>query len=358
MNSNDNTQLIKKLAYEPIDDIHSYALYSDFKVIMNMKNGYINATKLCADGGKRFDNWIRNDGNKEMVKYFEENLFEFEEVLIKDNSYGITRGTYVHTDLIPCIALWVSPAFAYKVSRIVNNFLIREKEAEIERLTGYKSRLELMLDEAKQERKAFEEKTQKMLQDMIDKNEKSDVKLDHVNHKLDKADIVIEELQITVNEVNHKLDKADNVIEELQITVDEVNTRIEIVMDEVVNPVIKLDLREVFGIMKLNEDNCKYGYKAYCAQNKNIIKSQKKILSEFPNATVFREIKPSPNSKNFLHKLKELYGSKDTNSKIKIYYSYITLLNGVSEDELNDMVDNVFNNAQNYGVFGLMNESI
>jgi hypothetical protein len=320
-----------------------------------MTNGYINATKLCADGGKRFDHWLENKGNKVMVKCFGEFInrspgIPGDLLIIVNTGINEIRGTYVHPDLIPHIASWVSPAFAYKVSKIVNNFLIREKEAEIERLTGAKTRLELMLEESNRERRAHEERAEKMLQDMKDQNEKTHVKLDEVNHKLDKADDVIEELQIAVSEVNHKLDKADNDIEELQITLDEVNTRIEIVMDEVVNPENQVELREGFGIMKLNEPNSKYGYKAYCAQNKNLGTSRKNILREFPNATLFLEIKPNPNSKNVLHKLKELYGT-GKKSQIKVYYNFITILDGVSEDKLSTMVNNVVENAKNYGVY-------
>jgi len=356
MNANNNNELIKKLAFESIDDIHSKALYGDFTVTMNTTNGYINATKLCADGGKRFDHWLENKGNKEMIKCFGEFIKSSPgipgelSIMNMSGSYE-TRGTYVHPDLIPHIASWVSPAFAYKVSKIVNNFLIREKEAEIERLTGAKTRLELMLEESNRERRAHEERAEKMLQDMKDQNEKTHVKLYEVNHKLDKADDVIEELQIAVSEVNHKLDKADNDIEELQITLDEVNTRIEIVMDEVVNPVNRLELREVFLIMQLNKPNSNYGFKTYRGQNKNMVKIKKNIKREFPNATVFREINPNPNAKNFLHQLKELYGSKGAKSKIKIHYNYVTLLDGVSEDELNVMIDNVVENAKNYGVY-------
>jgi hypothetical protein len=352
-----NDQLIKKLAFESIDDKYSKALYGDFTVTMDMTNGYINATKLCADGGKLIKNWTRNDGNKEFIKYCENiddgsnsnrHIYEVRNGTKCNN----INGTYVHPDLIPHIASWVSPAFGYKVSKIVNNFLIREKEAEIERLTGAKTRLELMLEEEKRDRQAYQERTEKMLQDMKDQNEKTHVKLDDVNHKLDKADDVIEELQIVVAEVNHKLDKADNDIEELQITVDEVNTRLEIVIDEVVNPVNRLELREGFGIMKLNQPNSKYEFKTFCAQNKNLGTSRKNILREFPNATLFLEINPNPNSKNVLHKLKELYGTgKD--SQIKVYYNFINLLNGISEDELSTMVNNVIENAKNYGACGI-----
>ena len=335
MNANNNNELIKKLAFESIAGKYSKALYGDFTVTMNMTNGYINATKLCADGGKRFDHWVENKGNKVMVKCFGEFInrspgIPGDVLIIVNTGINETRGTYVHPDLIPHIASWVSPAFAYKVSKIVNNFLIRKKEAEIERLTGAKTRLELMLEESNRERRAHEERAEKMLQDMKDQNEKTHVKLD---------------------EVNHKLDKADNDIEELQITVDEVNTRIEIVMDEVVNPVNRLELREVFLIMQLNEPNSNYGFKTYRGQNKNMVKIKKNIKREFPNATVFREINPNPNAKNFLHQLKELYGSKGAKSKIKIHYNYVTLLDGVSEDELNVMIDNVVENAKNYGVY-------
>jgi hypothetical protein len=123
-------------------------------------------------------------------------------------------------------------------------------------------------------------------------------------------------------------------------------------MDEVVNPENQVELREGFGIMKLNEPNSKYGYKAYCAQNKNLGTSRKNIRREFPNATLFLEIKPNPNSKNVLHKLKELYGT-GKKSQIKVYYNFITILDGVSEDKLSTMVNNVVDNAKNYGVCGV-----
>jgi len=85
--------------------------------------------------------------------------------------------------------------------------------------------------------------------------------------------------------------------------------------------------------------------------------SRKNILKEFPNATLFIEINPNPNSKNVLHKLKELYGT-GKNSQIKVYYNFITLLDGISEGELSTMVDNVIENAKNYGAFGLITESV
>ena len=322
-----NAQSITNLAYETINEKYSKAQYGEFNVIMDMTNGYINATKLCADGNKRFDNWMQTKINKELIYSFK-NLLICQEVLNMNNSFGITRGTYVHQLLIPHIASWVSPLFAYKVSKIVNEFLVREKDDEIRRLTGDKCRLEQKFDDAEKRREESEKRCEKMLQDMKDQNDKTHGKLDDV-HK--------------------KLDKADNAIEELQNTVDVVNTRIEIVIEEVVNPSKRVDVREQFVIMKLNDANSNYGFKVICSQNVNLDKARRNILRDHPEATMFREIKPSPNSKNFLHNIKDLYGSGDT-PQVKVHYNYIILLNGVSEIALDAMVDTVVENAKNFGL--------
>jgi hypothetical protein len=60
----------------------------EFEVII-MDNGYINATKLCALGGKKLYNWLANDKVKDMINYFETmignsiNLFIDEDEFIK-----------------------------------------------------------------------------------------------------------------------------------------------------------------------------------------------------------------------------------------------------------------------------------
>lgn len=79
------------------------------------KNGYINATKLCKIGGKRFDHWAQNVASIHLIEDFEKELFptKNDTILIKivtgPNEY---RGTYVHNILIPHIASWISTKFA------------------------------------------------------------------------------------------------------------------------------------------------------------------------------------------------------------------------------------------------------
>ena len=38
---------------------------------MDKSDGFINATKLCADGGKNFYNWTRNEANKRFIQTLE-----------------------------------------------------------------------------------------------------------------------------------------------------------------------------------------------------------------------------------------------------------------------------------------------
>ena len=346
-----NSQSITNLAYESINDKYSKAKYGDFDVIMDMSNGYINGTKLCADGGKFLKNWLRNDNNKDLIKTFEgmvESSAHIRAELLINNMAGMyeLRGTYVHPKLIPHIASWVSSMFAFKVSEIVNNFLAREREEEIRRLTGDKCRLEKMLDEAKQQRdvdreeyKQRDEYNKRMLQKMIDQNEKTHDKLNNAHQKLD-------DTQKTLEVTHAKLDKADNANEELQNTLDIVVTQLEIVADEIVKPSKRIEVHEQFVIMKLNDNNSNYSFRAFCSQNRGVVQAKNRVLREHPNAIVFFEIAPSPNSKNFLHNLKDLYGTgKD--AKLKIYYNYIALLNDTIEQDLYDMVNTVIEDAKN-----------
>ena len=214
--------------------------------------------------------------------------------------------------------------------------MIREKDNEIRRLTGDNIELKKMLDEAKQDR----EENKKMLQKMIDQNEKTHDKLNNAHQKLD-------DTQKTLDVTNKKLDKADYANEELQNTLEVVVTRLEIVADEIVKPSKRIEVHEQFVIMKLNDNNSEHSFKAFCSQNRGIGQAKNRILREHPNATVFLEITPSPNSKNFLHNLKDLYGDKDKDPKLKIHYNYITLLNDTIEQDLYDMVNTVIEDAKN-----------
>lgn len=343
---------ITKLAYEKINGIDNdqyyKAKYGEFNVIMNITTGYINATKLCADGGRKYKNWNENKTNKELIEYFETNInggqnsgrhsYELRDGIKSNN----INGTYVHPKLITHIASWVSPAFAWKVSEIVNNFLVREKEDEIRSLTGDKSRLEKMFEDEKTERRASdkrreesEKRAEEMLLKMTLQNEKTHITLETTNIKLDNTTKTLEKAEI------------DNA--KIKTTLKRVETRIDLIVDEIVPPARQVSLHEQFGIMKLNDPTTSKHYKVYCSQKRGVAKAKNSILKSYPKAVMFKEVTPNANAKNFLHILKEKYGSNNANSKIRVSYNFINLKNGILEEELNTMINEVVESAKNYG---------
>lgn len=90
-------------------------------ILMCKQDGYINVPKLCELGGKRFKHWLENKSSKELMSEFETQTG----LMAKYQPFGIPnelRGTYLHPDLIPHVASWVSPSFAIFVSKIIREW--------------------------------------------------------------------------------------------------------------------------------------------------------------------------------------------------------------------------------------------
>ena len=169
---------------------------------------------------------------------------------------------------------------------------------------------------------------EEMLLKMTLQNEKTHIKLDNTTKTLEKAEI-------------------DN--DKIKTTLRRVETRIDLIVDEIVPPSRLVSLHEQFGVMKLNDPTNSKQYKVYCSQKRGVTKSKSSILKAYPNAVMFKEVTPNANAKNFLHILKEKYGSNNADSKIKVSYNFINLKSGVSEEELNTMINEVVESAKNYG---------
>lgn len=120
---------LNEIIFEHINDNFAYGKYGDFKVIIMMENKYINATKLCGEYNKRFENWLRNDNSKILIDTVENELNNdrngFDSymseppkkatITLLKGCVNELKGTYVHELLIPHIASWISPVFAIKV---------------------------------------------------------------------------------------------------------------------------------------------------------------------------------------------------------------------------------------------------
>src|SRR6266853_4484127 len=147
---------ISDIAFKQVKDNFYLGAYADFNVILMKDCGYVNATKLCNDGGKRFRNWTRLDHTKDLIEALQNQITIEASGFTHDSTQCVARspclhtsahiraevykyvqtenildddrlisGTYCHPLLIPSIAGWISPIFQLKVNRIIYNFLVQ-----------------------------------------------------------------------------------------------------------------------------------------------------------------------------------------------------------------------------------------
>ena len=111
-------------------NVHHYDIieYLNLKVIFNKFNGFINVSDLCHQNNVKFSNWYRLDHSQTLIERFEKELKI--NVIERDESYRY-RGTYMHKDLIVHLAIWISVDFAFKVSKIVNEYIDKENKLKL-----------------------------------------------------------------------------------------------------------------------------------------------------------------------------------------------------------------------------------
>jgi len=151
-----------------LDDVfaeYHKALYGPFVIIMmkthDYRNGYINATKLCTDGGKSFGEWSKLYESKELIDCLEQNFgicdLSYSDVRGPPACVEISRGmseedrlisgTYVHPKLILPITTWLSPEYYIKVSDIVNKHFVRQFNTELSNDKNKLDKLKLIVEE-------------------------------------------------------------------------------------------------------------------------------------------------------------------------------------------------------------------
>jgi len=107
--------------------------YDNIEIYLD-KYYFINCSKILRDtkSNKKISGWTRGKFAKALMKEIAKSLgvFATDLIVVYDNCHNDLRGSYCHPDLIPHLISWISPKFAHKVSKIVNEFMIREKLRE------------------------------------------------------------------------------------------------------------------------------------------------------------------------------------------------------------------------------------
>jgi regulator of replication initiation timing len=230
---------LSDIAFAQIKDNYHRGQYGEFKVIMDISTGYINATHLCGlaenkDGiRKELFNWRKNTTSNELINEISSSLGTPADDLLRIVSGGQIieiRGTYAHPDLIPHIASWASPKFAVKVSRIVNAYLVREYKESLRVKDQQIDRLEQKIDAQSTQISAQSAKIDQLLKEIEYSREEN-------SHVMDQLDIITEELEnvsVDNNDLSHK--------------VTAIETKLDIATDQRVPPAKSHNFNEVFAI--------------------------------------------------------------------------------------------------------------
>ena len=320
------------IVFEKIDDNYSYGTYDDFKVIIMNNNGYINAAKLCKQYGKSFKNWLQNDSSKDLIAEVDKvlalagipasadsssNMFASPGIPGDANdkatitiveTRNITRGTYVHKLLVPHIASWLNPSFAIKMSKIVDEYLLREHRLKIASLTNDNSNLSYQVQQLVQENREQSRKIDELLSHTKD-----------VKHDLAcMVDLALE--QVEENELHKiKLEKA--------------------VPDRINNPI---DLNSVEHLVLFNIGQDKYyvirGTSAYIKTKfkrlTNVTYSNKDSTTSSTEYVYVKTYNDVPNSRHLYRVLKEHYNIAHGNMN--------SFTSNVPINELTEIIQEVF----------------
>jgi hypothetical protein len=90
---------------------------------MRTSDGYINATKMCASGGKHWAHYWRSDGAQAFVQALASNVQKRMLDLVISQRGGDHSGTWVHHRVAIHLAMWISPEFAVAVTNLVERYL-------------------------------------------------------------------------------------------------------------------------------------------------------------------------------------------------------------------------------------------
>jgi hypothetical protein len=79
------------------------------------EDGYVNATKLCKAGGKKYNAWSTRKKTTQLISFLSKELKMEEKELIKKELKGKNenRAVWVHTSIATNIACWVSIEFGF-----------------------------------------------------------------------------------------------------------------------------------------------------------------------------------------------------------------------------------------------------
>lgn len=281
------------IAYEQIEGDFWYGAYGVFRIVMVKDTGFVNVTKLCADGGKDYKNWFANAGSRELLTCLAYKLGEdgnlnsclvqrYVHTANQTPNQKIISGTYMHPLIIPHVACWISPDFALRVSDIINDFIIGEYKRNYE-----EARFQMN-----------KEKCARVLSDQL--LELTEKQVGIMRNELAIVDDQLKEKETLIenNDIEMTLKNTQLAVTEMSLhSANHKNTKNHVHM-------AMLSSTHSFLIMKVNDANAPGDYYVIRRKRKNMSTTIKKFQIRHPNAGIMYHQKFAPNGVNLFLRLK------------------------------------------------------
>ena len=118
-------------------------------IIVHKETEFINATKVCAIYGKRYENYIQTNKRKDYINNLSNQLGYQSTFSIKGgkgNIYDNIRGTYVHEYIIKDVLEWCKNTKNNQPERLIVNKLIENMENYILEVPVSCGRIDILTD--------------------------------------------------------------------------------------------------------------------------------------------------------------------------------------------------------------------
>src|SRR3981189_1637751 len=295
------------IAYEQIVGKFWHGRYGQFRVVMMKDCGFINATKLCSDGGKDLKHWFENQRNKDLLQCLATKLGEdgdIESIFVRKivrtaqqtDAEKTVSGTYYNPLIIPHIACWISPDFAIIVSDIVNDFIVGEYKKCLEEERSRRS----IAERWAKEEKAGREVVTQLLQLTEEQNEVMKRELAYADEEVKEKDKALDDKNVEIARKGAELAVAG-------LNLVNINARLNTATTTIMKSRADLTLwscTHSFAILKVNEENARGTYYAIRRRRSDMRATIRKFTNKYPQATIMFHQKFIPNGVNLFQRLK------------------------------------------------------
>ena len=293
--------------YEHIKDTFYYGVFGDFKLVIDKKTGYFNATKLCVSGGKEYKLWARLERSKNMINYIQKNrgadMHPYYEIkgANKDKTERQFTGTYVPKELILDIASWVSIEFYDRCNSIIINYFVNEfKKMDKNDLQNKIKEVEEKMEKLTLEKDAVVVENSELKEIMLrlEKAREEDQKI------MLRQEEYMRSLGITLEEVRDQNDTLIDKTKGLKKQNKDIQRKLGIAVEDRAPLPVSEEKQERFVLLKLNDPDYQ-PYYTMRAQNSYIERRLKTRRLNFPKMEVLLDLKAHPNSKTLYNRIKD-----------------------------------------------------